>query len=139
MPVHEKIRLIRQAKGLTQEEVANKLQMSVNGYGDIERGETDVNLSRLEQIAQLFEIRLSELFGLDEKTVFHVNGSNNAAMGHHSNCTITTYPTDYLQLKNELEKASLIIQQKDKELELKDEKINDLNRIIALLENSQTK
>ena len=63
MPVHEKIRLVRQAKGLTQEEVANKLEMSVNGYGDIERGETDVNLSRLEQLANLFEIKLSELFG----------------------------------------------------------------------------
>jgi transcriptional regulator with XRE-family HTH domain len=109
MPVHEKIRLIRQAKGLTQEDVANKLQMSVNGgYGDIERGETDVNLSRLEQIAQLFEMRLSELFGLDEKTVFHVNGSNNSGIGQQ-HCTITAYPADYVQLKNDLEKASLII------------------------------
>jgi transcriptional regulator with XRE-family HTH domain len=38
--------------------VAEKLDMSVNGYGDIERGETDVNLSRLEQLADLFEMTL---------------------------------------------------------------------------------
>lgn len=48
MSVHEKIRLVRQLKGWSQEDVANKLGMSPNGYGSIERGETDVNLSRLE-------------------------------------------------------------------------------------------
>ncbi len=37
MSVHEKIKLVRQAKGLTQEEAAEKLNMSVSGYGDIER------------------------------------------------------------------------------------------------------
>jgi transcriptional regulator with XRE-family HTH domain len=72
MPAHEKIRFLRQAKGWTQEEVADKLKMSQNGYGSIERGETDVNLSRLEQIADLFGIKLSELLGLDEEAVFNL-------------------------------------------------------------------
>jgi transcriptional regulator with XRE-family HTH domain len=135
MSVHEKIRLIRQAKGLTQEEVANKLDMSVNGYGDIERGETDVNLSRLEQLANLFEIKLSELFGLDEKNIFTNNGTQHS---QNNNCTVNSCPSDYLQLKIDFEKQALLIQQKDTEIELKNEKINDLNRIIKLLENSQT-
>ncbi len=51
MSVHDKIRTIRREKGLTQEELAEKLEMSVNGYGDIERGLCDIKLSRLEQIA----------------------------------------------------------------------------------------
>jgi transcriptional regulator with XRE-family HTH domain len=131
MPVHEKIRFIRQAKGLTQEDVANKLQMSVNGYGDIERGETDVNLSRLEQIAGLFEIRLSELFGLDEKTIFNVTGSHNAGIGHHQNCTITAYPSDYVQLQNELDKRQLLINTKDREIEL-------LKEVIHLMKKEPT-
>jgi transcriptional regulator with XRE-family HTH domain len=132
MRVHEKIRFIRQAKGLTQEEVANKLQMSVNGYGDIERGETDVSLSRLEQIADLFEIRLSELFILDEKNIFNVNGSNNAGIGQQ-HCTITTYPSDCVQLQNELDKQQLINELKDKELAMKDREIENLREIITLL------
>ena len=40
--------------------MAYRLDMSPNGYGGIERGETDVNLSRLAQIADLFEIKLAE-------------------------------------------------------------------------------
>jgi transcriptional regulator with XRE-family HTH domain len=135
MPVHEKIRFIRQAKGLTQEEAANKLQMSVNGYGDIERGETDVNLSRLEQIADLFEIRLSELFGLDEKNIFNVNGSNSAGIAHQQNCTITAYPSDYVQLQNELDKQQLTIELKDKELTMQQREIGNLKEIITLLKN----
>ena len=62
MEVHEKIKFLRLAKDWSQEEVAMKLEMSSNGYGSIERGETDVNLSRLKQITQIFGIELSSLF-----------------------------------------------------------------------------
>jgi len=54
MKLHEKIRLIRQAKGWSQREVAKKLHISLNAYGHIERGETHPNSIRLEQIARAF-------------------------------------------------------------------------------------
>ncbi len=63
--MNEKLRLVRQSKGWSQEDVAEKLNMSSNGYGDIERGATDVKLSRLIQLAELFGISLSELFDLE--------------------------------------------------------------------------
>jgi len=131
---HEKIRFVRQAKGLTQEEVAEKLNMSVNGYGDIERGETDVNLSRLKQIADLFEMTLAQLFGLDEKNVFTNNGTQHS---QNNNCTIHSCPSDYLQLKIDFEKQTVLVLQKDSEIKLLHERISDLNRIIKLLENSK--
>ena len=59
MSVNEKIRFVREAKGLTQEQVAEKLEISRNSYGDIERGDSDVKLSKLEKIAELFEMQLS--------------------------------------------------------------------------------
>ena len=113
MSVHEKIRLVRQLKGWSQEEVATKLEMSQNGYGSIERGETDINLSRLEQIAALFGIKLSDLLELNEKTVFNLAGTQN----NQSNWHIGSGSLDYLQLKSELEKQQLINGQKDKEIE----------------------
>jgi len=36
MKVHEKIRFMRQSKGCSQEEMADKLDMSVNGYANID-------------------------------------------------------------------------------------------------------
>ena len=41
--------------------------MSVNGYGDIECGDTDIKLSKLQKIADLFDLKLSELIKLNEK------------------------------------------------------------------------
>lgn len=137
MSVHEKIRFIRQAKGFSQDEMAEKLGICLNAYGNIERGDTDIRLSRLEQIAQLFEMPLSQLLGFDEKNVFNANSTNHGTQSIQSYCTIH-YPAEYLQLQNELEKEKLLNQQKATEIELKDEKISDLNRIIKLLENQQT-
>jgi transcriptional regulator with XRE-family HTH domain len=134
--VHEKIRFIRQAKNLSQDEMAEKLGICLNAYGNIERGDTDIRLSRLEQIAQLFEMPLSQLLGFDEKNVFNVTGTNNRGI-HHQNYGTIHYLAEYIHLQNELEKEKLLNQQKDLEIELKDEKISDLNRIIELLEKPQ--
>jgi len=139
MAVHEKIKFIRQLKGWSQEDMAQKLEMSVNGYGSIERGETNVNLSRLEQIAQLFGIELSELVALNEKNVFYMSGSNSTGQLKQEHCVINSYtPEDQiLHFQKELEKAQIIIEAKDKELLMKDQEITHLQKIIALLEEKK--
>jgi transcriptional regulator with XRE-family HTH domain len=118
MVVHEKIRRVRKAKGLTLEEVAEQLGMSTNGYGDIERGDTDVNLSRLEQIAQLFEMDLLELIGLNEKNVINFLGTGIAAthIDTQNHCTINSDSPENLELKFQLEKQQLIIEQQTQEI-----------------------
>jgi transcriptional regulator with XRE-family HTH domain len=116
MSVHEKIRIVRKAKGLTLEEVAHQLGMSTNGYGDIERGATDVSLSRLEQISQVFGMELSELIDLNEKNVFNFLGTQNTGIGTQNHCTITSDLTEQLQLKFKLENQQLIIEQQTQEI-----------------------
>ena len=77
MPIHEKIRLLRQVKGLTQEDVAERLNLSVNGYGKIERGNCDINLHRLEQIAEVFGVEVIELLGTADRNFFNLSCKNN--------------------------------------------------------------
>jgi len=76
MSINEKIRLVREAKGLTQEQMAEKLEISRNSYGDIERGDSDVKLSKLAKIAELFELKLSELVDLSDKGTVNINFPN---------------------------------------------------------------
>jgi transcriptional regulator with XRE-family HTH domain len=133
MPIHEKIRLLRKVKGLTQEEVADKLNMSVNGYGKIERGNCSVNLARLEELAELFEVEPLELLGSVDKNVFNLSYTNNTdihldTQTNHNNSTFGNS-----ELQAEIEKLQLIIQLKDKEIELKDEKISHLRDVNKLL------
>lgn len=50
------IRLLRHEKGWSQEETASQLGISIPAYSKIETGVTDINLSRIRQIAQLFNL-----------------------------------------------------------------------------------
>lgn len=60
----EQIRKIRQGRGLSQENMADQLGVSTSAYGDLERGKTELSLSRLYAIAEILEIEIAELLGL---------------------------------------------------------------------------
>ena len=62
----KKIRLLRHQKGWSQEDVAKRLDISIPAFSKIETGITDINLSRLEQIATLFEMVVVQLLTLNE-------------------------------------------------------------------------
>ena len=62
----KKIRLLRHQKGWSQEDVAKRLDISIPAFSKIETGITDINLSRLEQIATLFEMGVVQLLTFNE-------------------------------------------------------------------------
>lgn len=62
--VGNNIRTLRHQRGWSQEDVANRLGISIPAFSKIETGITDVNLSRLEQIANIYEITVVQLLGL---------------------------------------------------------------------------
>ena len=59
MQIHEKLRVMRLCKGWSQEEMAERLGYSANGYAKIERGETDIKVDRLGKIAEAIGVDLS--------------------------------------------------------------------------------
>lgn len=112
MQLHEKICLLRKVKGWSQEEMADKLQMSVHGYANIERGETDVQLSRLEQISQILGVELQNLFGMNDRVVFNLTNTSRDQSSQNN----FQFLMAQRELEHELEKARLIIEQQDKEI-----------------------
>jgi transcriptional regulator with XRE-family HTH domain len=101
--------------------------MSVNGYANIERGETDVQLSRLEKIADTFGIELLDLFNFAERNVFYLAGDN-----YHFIKSLQS--TNFSEEKNEheLEKAHLLLQQQQKEINQTPSKDKSLNGICSI-------
>lgn len=61
MRIGEKIKLVRQMRGLSQIEMADTLGLSQTGYGNIERNVTDPSLSRLAEIAEILSIDIRDL------------------------------------------------------------------------------
>lgn len=64
--VGKKIRLLRHQKGWSQQDVSKKLGISIPAFSKIETGITDLNLSRLIQIAKLFNFTAVQLLSFSE-------------------------------------------------------------------------
>lgn len=126
MLVFEKIKDIRETKGLTQEDVANALEISPSGYSKIERGETRINIDRLQQIADVLEVNIFDLIpNKEHNIIYELNGGNNNFQG-------TYYNND--NSKSEIEKMQLIIAHKDELLRQKEDELNTLKGILALIQ-----
>jgi len=64
--VGKNIRAVRHQHNWSQEEVANRLGISIPAFSKIETGVTDINLSRLEQVADVFEMSVAQLLAFEE-------------------------------------------------------------------------
>lgn len=69
----DRIRQIRLNKGLSQENMADMLGVSTTAYGDIERGRTELTLSRIENLAKIFDVELPQLLGIAGNTLSEVD------------------------------------------------------------------
>lgn len=131
MKIHERIRVIRVFKGWSQEEMAEKLGYSLSGYTKIERGETDLNIPKLEKISDIMGISLEKLLGINEANIFNLAENltlTHSNLAHHCSIVLTES-----QCAQELEKARLLLQERDKEIEYLKQQITQLQEINQLL------
>ena len=77
--IGDKLKRIREFKGLKQESVARELGLSTNGYGKIERGESSLSLDRLEKIARALEVSALDILKYDDSIVFNINSMTSSA------------------------------------------------------------
>jgi transcriptional regulator with XRE-family HTH domain len=132
MKIHEKIRLVRESKSWSQEYMAEKLGMSLNGYAKIERGETKAYNPKLEQIADILEIDLAELMP-DDKHICVISGDN-STNGHNitfGSSVELAFENRKLQMQLELKNKELALQAR--EIVNLQEQVLQLKEINALL------
>ncbi|MFC1012394.1 multiprotein-bridging factor 1 family protein [Pasteurella multocida] len=131
MNINEKIRKMRETKAWSQEQMAEKLNMSLNGYAKIERGETKLYLDKLEQIAQILDIDIVELIQSGEKNIcFQIEsplGSVYQGVGESS--LLIEIERLKLELSHAKEKEDLL----KRLLEQKDNEIQILENVVGLL------
>lgn len=58
----KRIRKLRRKAGLTREKVAEKAELSLKHFGELERGRGNPSLSSIKNLAQALNISLSEIF-----------------------------------------------------------------------------
>ncbi|MCG7411536.1 helix-turn-helix domain-containing protein [Moraxella nonliquefaciens] len=122
------IRELREERHWTQEQMAEKLGLTRNGYAKIETGKSTPNLERLDEIASLFGVKLFELLKLDSKSVVYQIGENYHGNNNYYNNNEKLQEQIH-QLHNDIEKLRLIIAHKDELLNQKNEYIKILKHL----------
>jgi transcriptional regulator with XRE-family HTH domain len=113
LEIGNNIRRIREIKNYTQEAVADMVGMSVSAYGDIERGKSDVNFTRLGEIAAALEVKPEEIvtFG----SVTYNNTINDGQHGVNNQGTVNNNIPENMML---LERVVFDKMMKDKDEEI---------------------
>ncbi len=115
-----KIKNIRELKNYTQEFMAKKLQITQAGYSKIERGETDIAYSKIEEIAMVLGVTAEELVAFDQQRFFNhqsnVKGDNNGIIITDMSKEIKKLYEDKISLLEQLlkNKGEQLIRYQDK-------------------------
>ena len=115
--IGDKIRLIRTLKGLSQENMAAMLNVSLMTYGDIERNKKDVPLNRLNEIATILGVSIQDILTLGESVNNFFDKCSQTAMFNHNVSQSNNVNEQLLALQ--LENAKLEIEK----LKLEKEKL----------------
>lgn len=74
--LYSNIRKVREWKGLSQQNMADSLDVSQKHYSRIETGNVDISVSKLLAICEVLDIKPQLLFGLDESKIFNSYTNN---------------------------------------------------------------
>jgi transcriptional regulator with XRE-family HTH domain len=100
-----KLKQLRELKNLTQEHIATQLGLSTRAYSKIESGETQLTITRLNEISKILEIDPIEVLGFDHQQIFN-NCSQEGNIGiNHINIPeklIEQYEKRIQQLESEV-------------------------------------
>ncbi|MDR1718014.1 MAG: helix-turn-helix domain-containing protein [Prevotella sp.] len=67
--IYDTLLKLRKKKGKTQAELAEYLSLDSSSYGKLERGETDITLTKLEQLAQYYNMSVVDLISYPDKYI----------------------------------------------------------------------
>jgi transcriptional regulator with XRE-family HTH domain len=143
MKFTEKVKLLRKEREWSQETMATKLNISLNSYGAIERGDTNLGLIRIEEIADAFDITLEKLFeGVSYKEEEEEEGKNlkrRKSDKMRRKEDLTVLDIELLKISHDFEKFKLEHTLKQKELEkvISTQMVNLVDKIqqISILED----
>lgn len=115
--IGENIRKFREIKNITRDRMAHEMGLSLSGYSKIERNQTDLTLSRIQQIAQILEVDIFQILSFDATHIFNISNnhlvqSNIAPKTENMNFHNDDYKDKYIQmLEAEIARLKKLIQQ----------------------------
>jgi transcriptional regulator with XRE-family HTH domain len=109
--IHNKIKKLRAQVGLTQQEMAERINLHLKTWQKIENGITRLDLDRLKEIADILETTVEDLINAEDGV--YINEIRNNDVGFN-NSSVT------IQHKSELEKElyERLLNEKQNQIEI---------------------
>ena len=121
--------------------MAEKLNLSETEYAKIERGESKLNIDRIQQIANVLEVNLADLipFGDDAVIIFNnsndnFSNSNNFSLAFGNN----TLEQEIAKLHELLIMKNDVISSREREIELLKQQVATLNELVSVLNQNKS-
>ena len=127
MEINEKIRMLREFNHFSQEEMAEKLNISTTGYAKIERGERGLNFAKLKKIAAVFDIEVADLVSINYKSAIYLINENSRYQ-NNNNYNLDEMIHEIDKLKLQLTHKNELILQKDNEIKMLQNVIETLSK-----------
>ncbi|MCW9711258.1 helix-turn-helix domain-containing protein [Avibacterium sp. 21-586] len=136
--VRQKIRDIREDKKITQAAMAELLHMSEGGYAKIERGETEIKIDRLANIAQILGVEMVDLIPFGESTIIFNNSNDNFSNSSNFNLALgePASQSEIIRLNDVIQAKNEILDSRDREIESLKQQIATLEKLIVALETN---
>lgn len=77
MDIGLSIKKIRELKNFTQQYMAAELNLSLSGYGKIERNESDLTIKRLRNIAQILGVEIDFIINFNQQEILNPSLTKN--------------------------------------------------------------
>lgn len=119
--IKENIYKLRRDKGLSQEEVANLMDISLTSYRKIEKGETALVSERINQLANVLGTSEQELL-LGKSIKYNQQLQK-----------IQQLQEEKQRLHTDLTRLQVVLEQKDRQIALLEKAVSDKEEIIRLL------
>ncbi len=108
----------REQKDLSRLILDHEMDMSISGYSKIERNEVDLTVSKVQKIAEVLGVDVSQILNYDATQIFNVSGNQFAqglvgAKAESMNFYADEYKDKYIKMLEE-ENARLKQQLKEK-------------------------
>lgn len=127
MKVNDKIRALREYHNWSQEDVAERMNMSKSSYSRLEREESKLDVGKLQKLAAIFQIDIADLIKSDDsKGLVCLIAENNGSNANYYNGSEN--------LMNEIERIKQALTHTQELVQYKDQIIEHQKKQIALLE-----
>lgn len=107
MQIHEKIKVIRESKKLSQSYLAHELNLDQSQYSRREKGEIQFVPDEIVKLSKLLETTISELFG-EEIKVLSIQSQNEGKIGEYVSVPVKLIEQYEFRIKEKEEMLSIL-------------------------------